>query len=117
MLTGEDVSSRGVTPRNVFNPAAGTWGAFEIIARISGVDIDDTVFNGGTAGRLANPNVSATKLTAYGLGLNWYLSKSVRAGLNLYRNEFDLAPGAAPAANALVADDETSFISRLQVSF
>lgn len=117
VLTGEDATYRGVTPRTAFNPAAGTWGAFELVARISGVDVDDSVFNGGAAGRLANPNVSATKLTAYGIGLNWYLSRSVRAGLNLFHNEFELASGATPAANALIADDETTLISRLQISF
>jgi phosphate-selective porin OprO/OprP len=117
VLTGEESTYRGVTPKTSFNPAAGTWGAFEIVGRVAGVDVDDTVFNGGTTDRLANPNVSATKLTAYALGLNWYLSRSVRAGFNIYHNEFDLAPDATPAANALIADDETTFISRLQVSF
>lgn len=117
VLTGEASSYRGVTPKTVFNPAAGTWGAFEVVARVSGVDVDDSVFNGGAAARLANPATSATKLTAYGLGLNWHLSRSVRANFNLFRNEFDLAPGAAPAANALIAGDETTFITRLQVSF
>lgn len=117
VLTGEDVTYRGVTPKTVFNPAAGTWGAFELVARVAGLDVDDTVFAGPAAGRLANPNTSATQLTAYGLGLNWHLSRSVRASLNLFQNKFDLAPGATPAANALIADDETTFISRVQVSF
>jgi len=117
VLTGESASYRGVTPKTVFNPAAGTWGAFELVGRVSGLDVDDTVFAGPAASRLANPNTSATKLTAYGVGLNWYLSRSVRANFNLFQNKFDLAPGAAPAANALIADDETTFISRLQVSF
>ena len=117
VLTGEESTYRGVTPKTVFKPSAGAWGAFEVVARISGLDVDDGVFNGGSAGRLANPGVSATNVTAYGLGLNWYLSRSVRAGFNLYQNTFDFAPGATPAANALIADDETAFISRLQVSF
>ncbi|WP_175414903.1 OprO/OprP family phosphate-selective porin [Nibricoccus aquaticus] len=117
VLTGEDSTYRGVTPKTVFNPSAGTWGAFEVVARVSGLDVDDSVFSGGAAGRFAAPNVSASKLTAYGLGLNWYLSRSVRAGFNLYQNKFDLAPDAVPAANALIADDETAFITRLQISF
>lgn len=117
VLTGEAATYRGVTPKTVFNPAAGTWGAFEVVGRISGLDVDDTVFAGPAASRLANPNTSATKLTAYGVGLNWFLSRSVRASFNLFQNKFELAPGAAPAANALIADDETTFISRLQVSF
>lgn len=117
VLTGEASTYRGVTPKTAFNLKNGTWGAFEIVGRVAGVDVDDTVFSGPAASRLSNPNTSATKLTAYALGLNWYLSRSVRAGFNLYLNEFDLAPGAAPGATALIADDETTFISRLQVAF
>lgn len=117
LLTGEDSSYRGVTPKTTFDPSAGTWGAFEVVARLAGVDIDDKVFVGTAAERLASPNTSATKLTAYGLGLNWYLSRSVRTNFDLFRNEFALAPGAAPAVGALIADAETTFITRVQVSF
>jgi phosphate-selective porin OprO/OprP len=117
VLTGEESTYRGVTPKTVFNPSAGTWGAFEVVARVAAVDIDDSVFNGGAALRLANPNVSATELTSFGLGLNWHLSKSARAGFNFFHNKFDLAPGATPAANALIADDENTFITRLQIAF
>jgi phosphate-selective porin OprO/OprP len=117
VLTGEESSYRGVAPKKVFNPSAGTWGAFEIVARIAGVDVDDTVFSGPSASRLANPNTSATKVTTYGIGLNWHLSRSARANFNLFKNEFELAPGATPAANALIADDELTFITRFQVSF
>lgn len=117
VLTGEDSSYRGVTPKTAFNPTAGTWGAFEVVARVAGVDIDDSVFAGSAAERLANPNTAATMLTTYGLGLNWHLSRSVRTNFDLFRNEFDLAPGAAPTANALIADAETTFITRVQVSF
>lgn len=117
VLTGEDSTYRGVTPKTAFNPTAGTWGAFEIVARVAGVDIDDTVFAGTAAERLANPNTAATQLTTYGLGLNWHLSRSVRTNFDLFRNEFDLAPSAAPAANALIADAETTLITRVQVSF
>jgi phosphate-selective porin OprO/OprP len=117
VLTGEDTTYRGVTPKTVFNPAAGTWGAFELVARISGLDVDDSVFTGPAASRLAHPNTSATQLTAYGLGLNWFLSRSVRANFNLFQNKFELAPGAAPAADALIADDETTFLTRVQLAF
>jgi phosphate-selective porin OprO/OprP len=117
VLTGEESSYRGVSPKTTFNPAEGTWGAFELVARVAGLDIDDTVFTGPANLRLANPNSSATELTSYGLGLNWYLSKSVRAGFNVFQNEFKLAADATPTANTLISDDETTFISRLQLSF
>ena len=117
VLTGEESSYRGVSPKITLNPSAGAWGAFEVVARFAGIDIDDTVFTGPTTSWLANPNASASAVTTYGLGLNWYFSKSVRAGFNVFKNEFKLAPNAVPAANALISDDETTFISRLQLSF
>lgn len=126
VLTGEDSSFKGVTPKNNFNLAAGTWGAFEVVARFAGVDIDDDAFvdPAGAPISLAS-SANATEVKTYGLGLNWYLSKSVRVGFNVFRNEFDLAPGAlkAPAAGSNIAktsplyDDETVFITRVQLSF
>lgn len=116
VLTGEEASYRGVTPKTTFNPSAGTWGAFEIVARVARVDIDNGVFLGG-ATSLAAPN-NATEIFSYGLGLNWYLSRSVRAGFNVFRSDHKLAPGAAvPASGNALSDDETVFISRLQVAF
>lgn len=116
VLTGENASYRGVAPASPFNPSTGNWGAFEIVARVASVDIDDDAFIGG-AGSLANPSTAASGITTYGVGLNWYLTKSVRAGVNLFHNTFDLAPGAAPAAGSVLSDDETTLITRFQVSF
>lgn len=117
VLTGEDASYKGVTPKSNFNLAAGTWGAFEVVARVASLDIDDQAFTGGAAARLANPNVSATEVTTYGLGLNWYLSKAVRAGFNVFKNDFKLTPGAVVPANSVVSDDELAIVTRFQVSF
>lgn len=112
VLTGEEASYRGVTPRNNFNPSAGTWGAFEVVARYAQVDIDDDAFP-----VFSNPNNSATEVNSFGVGLNWYLSKTVRAGFNVFHNEYNLAPGAVVAPNTVLADDELAFVTRLQVSF
>ena len=121
VLTGEDASFKGVVPKANFNPSAGTWGAFEVVARFANLDIDNDAFTdpdgAGAAVSLANPNNAATEVTTYGLGLNWYLSKSVRIGANVFQSNFKLAPGAAPAANTVLTDDETAFITRVQVSF
>ena len=112
VLTGEDAGYRGVTPKNNFNPSAGTWGAFEVVARYAQVDIDDDAFP-----VFSNPNNSATEVNSFGVGLNWYLSKTVRAGFNVFKNEYKLAPGAVVAPNSVLADDELAFVTRLQVSF
>lgn len=111
VLTGEDASYRGVTPKANFNPSAGTWGAFEIVARYAHVDVDNDTFP-----LFAGAN-NATEVNSFGLGLNWYLSKTVRANINLFRNDYKLAPGAAPAANTALSDDELALITRFQVAF
>ncbi len=117
VLTGEEASYRGVTPKQAFNLSAGTWGAFEIVARVAHVDIDDNVFVGAGTTSLASPN-NATEITSYGIGLNWYLSRTVRAGFNVFRSDHKLAPAATvPASGNALSDDETVFISRVQVAF
>lgn len=121
VLTGEDSSFKGVTPKTNFNPTAGTWGAFEVVARFANVDIDDAAFTdpdgGGAATSLAAAN-NATEVNTYGLGLNWYLSKSVRVNFNVFKNDFKLAPGnTVPATGNALSDDETVFISRVQLAF
>lgn len=116
VLTGEDASYRGVAPKTTFNPSAGTWGAFEVVARFAQMDIDDDAFVGGGTSLAAANN--ATEVTSLGLGLNWYLSRTVRAGFNVFQNSFTLAPGnTIPATGSPLSDDELAFISRIQVSF
>ncbi len=117
VLTGEDASYKGVTPKTVFNPSAGTWGAFEVVARVAQLDIDDEVFTGTSATRLANRDTSASGITTYGVGVNWYPAKAVRVGLNYFHNEFELDSGASPASGAVVGGDEQTIIGRVQLSF
>ena len=65
-----------VSPHREFDPwGSGGWGAFEIAARVSHIDLDDEVddFVGGVRGGVSN-NVS--------LGVNWYFNPYVRLSLN-----------------------------------
>ncbi len=117
VLTGEDASYRGVTPKNVFNPSAGTWGALEVVARIAEVDVDNAAFTGTAVTRLANRNTSASGVTTYGLGVNWYPARAVRVGLNYFIADFDFEPGAVPAAGSALTENEQALIGRVQVSF
>ncbi|MEO0039104.1 MAG: hypothetical protein RIS38_52, partial [Verrucomicrobiota bacterium] len=121
VLTGEAAGFKGVTPKTVFNPAAGTWGAFEVVARVAGLDVGNEAFadpdGGGAAVSLASLN-NATEVVSYGLGLNWFLSKTIRAGFDYFHNDFKLAPGnTVPASGNALSDDEQVVITRVQVSF
>ena len=113
VLTGEDSSFNGVTPRTNFDPAAGTWGAFEIVARYANLKIDDAAFP-----LFASASTNADEATAVGLGLNWYLSKVALVKLDYYQTKFGFAPGApAVPTAAVLRHDEKAFITRFQISF
>jgi phosphate-selective porin OprO/OprP len=113
VLTGEDSSATGVVPKQNFDFANGTWGAFEVAARFADLKIDDKAFP-----LFASVATNADEASTFGLGLNWYLSKAVRVTFDYYQTNFDFAPGAPLISTApVLRQDEKGFISRFQVSF
>ena len=113
VLTGESSSSTGVVPKNNFDFAQGTWGAFEVVGRYANLKIDDAAFP-----LFAAPATSANEASSFGLGLNWYLSKAVLFKIDYYRTNFGFAPGApAVLGTPALRQNEQSFITRFQLSF
>ncbi len=107
VLTGELATYKGVTPRNNFDFAKKTWGALDIVARYEHLSIDNSIFNSGFASL-------ATKVSgadAWGLGINWYLSKNYRVSLGFEQTQFD--------RGASVGDRRTEdvVLTRFQVSY
>ncbi|MBI2513473.1 MAG: porin [Opitutae bacterium] len=113
VLTGEDSSYSGVVPRSNFDSGAGTWGAFEVAARVARVDIDDAVFP-----LFASPASNANQATSVGVGLNWYLSKAVVLKLDYYQTDFGFNAGAPSVSTApVLRQNEKAFIARFQLGF
>jgi phosphate-selective porin OprO and OprP len=113
VLTGEKSSYAGVVPATNFDWSKGTWGAFEVTARLANLTVDDSAFP-----LYASPAASASEATAFGLGLNWYLSKAVVFKLDYYQTNFDFPPGApAVSSTPVLRQDEKSFITRFQLAF
>ena len=105
-LTGEAATFRAVTPKRSFDPRQGGWGAWQLVARYSHLDIDDAVFP-----FFADPATSATAVNTWGVGLNWFLNRNVRVSFNFLRADLEAAPGAD------LPQDESAFFTRLQLAF
>lgn len=111
VLTGEDATINGVTPAQPFNWANGTWGAWQVAVRCSGLKIDPKAFPA-----FAPTAASAKEASAFSVGLNWYLSKTVRLTQDYFQTHFTPAGTTAPAA-PILRQDEKALITRVQLSF
>ncbi len=105
VLTGEDATFRGVTPRNNFNPRAGHFGALELVARYQELTVDDAAFSSG----LADPKKSASVAKSWSAGLNWYLNRAVRVLLDYEQTAFE---GGASTGDR---PEEKIILGRLQL--
>jgi phosphate-selective porin OprO/OprP len=120
VLTGEDNTFQGVRPIHPFDPFAGTWGAFQLAARWSELDIDgDTFRNFGTAQSpffLANPQNSVSRATSWAVGLNWYLNANIKLMADYEQTYFE---GGKSGTRSRIADRETEkvFFTRFQYAF
>ena len=110
-LTGEEAAFKGFRPKNVFSPSEGTWGAFEVVARVHELKVDEAAFAAGTDS-FADPDAAARKATAWALGLNWYLNENLRWTLDYERTRFD--GGAAGGADR---EDEDALLLRVALGF
>ncbi|HVN41496.1 MAG TPA: porin [Steroidobacteraceae bacterium] len=110
-ITGEEETYKGFKPNQPLSLANHTWGAFELVARYQSLLTDAAAFSGGSSS-FADPNVSARRATAAGIGLNWYFNENVKWMLDYEQTRFE---GGAPGG----ADrhDEKVFLTRLGLGF
>jgi phosphate-selective porin OprO/OprP len=102
VVTGEAVSDRGVRPRAPFNPATGQWGALQVAARYSQLDVDDDAFAAGLA--LASASRTAKQWT---VATNWYPNNFTKAYATFERTTFD--GGARESENVVIFRVQLSF--------
>ena len=110
VLTGEDASYNGVTPRNDFNPGLGHWGAFELAARYGELNIDPIIFSEN----FANLNNSASRAAAWSTGINWYLNKNAKIVFDYEQTKFDR--GVVTGVGSGNRKTENLFITMFQLS-
>ena len=109
VLTGEDASYKGVSPKNNFDPRNGAWGAFELALRYSDVRVDEDTFDLG----FAEKPQSAGGATAYTVGLNWYLNRNFKFMFNYEHTDFD----SAVEFNDALRDKEDVILTRFQIAY
>ena len=109
LLTGENKPLENrVVPKNNFSVKNGTWGAWELAARLAGLDASD----GESAGAIAaGTNQKVQEIT---FGVNWWMTPNVRLMLNYEMFKFD---EDIPQAGADPISDQSIFYTRLQIDF
>ena len=113
VVTGENASYSGVSPKNPFDPRARHWGALQLIARYAELDIDSATFPA-----FADLSTSASSARAWSAGLNWYLNRNLKLGASFSRTVFSGGGGVGASAPATITrQPENVFFTRLQLSF
>jgi phosphate-selective porin OprO/OprP len=117
LLTGEDKPLENrVKPAANFSPANGTWGAFELAARIAFVDVSDAENVGATF--LSPATNQQTRQTTF--GLNWWWSPNVCLRIDWESLSFDQnIPGLKSNQNGPNEPDDSLnvFYVRWQIDF
>lgn len=138
LITGEDASFKGVKPKNDFDLDKGGWGAWELVARYSEINLDKDTFrtpSGSLKGEnqtlainsaYADPTKSAESAKTWTAGVNWYLNSNAKIALNYSRTSFDGGAisgngqtGNAGDAGRSIKDrpEEKALLARFQVAF
>src|SRR6266542_594395 len=111
VLTGEDGSYRGVTPRRPLG--SGGWGALELTGRYAVLDVDPDAFP-----VFADARTSASSARSWTVGLNWWINKNIRATASFSRATFSGGGGAGTSAPAIVTRQPENVVqTRMQISF
>lgn len=106
VITGEDNTFQSVKPRQAFDPFNGQWGAWQVAARWSELDVDDDTF------LYLNPSRSVSKATAWAVGVNWFLTRNARLMADYEQTYFD-----GGAAGGRDRPTEKTFATRFQLVF
>jgi phosphate-selective porin OprO/OprP len=106
VLSGQKLAYKGVVLSKPFEPRENNWGAFELAARYSKLNVDKAAFP-----IFADPTKSAQTATAWAVGINWYLNKNIKFTVDYEQTGFE------GGANTGDRKPEKIMFSRLQLSY
>jgi len=107
-LTGEKESFDGLRPARPFDPGKGQWGAFELAARVEGLELGREAADAS----LVDPAKSVKKACSWTAALTWHLNRNVKEVVDYTRTTFT---GGAPGGGDRPA--ESALFVRTQISF
>jgi phosphate-selective porin OprO and OprP len=103
ILTREPASDRGVRPSHPFDPSAGKWGALQLAARYSQLNVDPLAFTSGLAAATASRKASAFTIAA-----NWYPAAFIKYYATFERTSFD-GGASHPTENVILIRTQLAF--------
>ncbi len=106
-LTGDKASYAGLRPTKPFDPSKGQWGAVELAVRIHALELDGSAVDD----ELIDPTRSVREISAWGVGLNWALTRNVKQMAAFDHVSFK---GGAASGDR---ESENVFFIRTQLSF
>jgi phosphate-selective porin OprO/OprP len=119
LLTGEDrkTYSEAIVPLRSFDPLhpLASPGAWELVARVSHLEVGSVVFAPGAA-QLADPTKYSRIASELTLGFNWYLNPWVRTQFNWEHAWFASPVQLGPGPSGFLRLQDTVY-ARLQVIF
>ncbi len=107
VLTGENNSFRGIKPRQPFDASKKQWGALEVGARFSRLDVDDDAFP-----LYASVSASARQAQAWAAVVSWYPSQNVRVSTSHENTSFK-----GGATGGQDRRDEKVILARVQLTY
>ena len=113
VITGEDNTFEGVKPIRNFDPFKGSWGALQLAARWSELNVDSDTF------KMIDPTKSARKATAGTVGANWFLNKNTLIRLDYEYVSFQGGAGTKTGSIYNIANrpSEQVLSTRFQLAF
>jgi phosphate-selective porin OprO and OprP len=106
VITGQNLSVKGVALPKPFEPKEHNWGALELAVRCSRLNMDEDAFP-----LFADAAKSVQAIKAWAAGINWYLDKNIKFSLNYEESTFIDGAGLGDRA------PEKVILIRLQLSY
>ncbi len=110
VVTGENASYNGITPKHPFDIKKNQWGAWQVVARYADLNIDNAAFP------IFATTGSASEAKAWSVGLNWYLNRDIRVNASFSRTTFT-GGGGTTGLGPITSQPENVVFTRIQLAF